>query len=202
MMKIEVRKGGLSMQVLKESVKKAILNGAIIEFFEHGYQNANMRRIADSAGITVGNIYRYFENKEALFNSVLLPAQKAIDDLESFDKKLHITHIENQKEATQIVTYVMNVLRPYTKEIFIMIFNSNGTHYHQVKNQLETLVVTKIREYYPGLFQDYFLKIVSASFIQALFVVFKDNVNDVKKIQEMVVQLIVFYFRDVQNRQF
>lgn len=190
------------MQVLKESVKKAILNGAIIEFFEHGYHNANMRRIADSAGITVGNIYRYFENKEALFNSVLLPAQKAIDDLESFDKKLHITHIENQKEATQIVTYVMNVLRPYTKEIFIMIFNSNGTHYHQVKNQLESLVVTKIKEYYPGLFQDYFLKVVAASFIQALFVVFKDNVNDIKKIQDMVVQMIVFYFRDVQNRLF
>ena len=76
------------MQVLKESVKKAILNGAILEFFEHGYQSANMRRIADSANITVGNIYRYFENKEALFNAVLSPAKRAIDDLESFDKKL------------------------------------------------------------------------------------------------------------------
>ena len=54
------------MQVLKESVKKAILDGAINEFFEHGYQSANMRRIADSANITVGNIYRYFENKDLL----------------------------------------------------------------------------------------------------------------------------------------
>jgi AcrR family transcriptional regulator len=190
------------MQVLKETVKKAILNGAIVEFFEHGYQNANMRRIADCAGITVGNIYRYFENKKALFNDVLLPAQKAIDDLGSFDQKLHITHIETQKEATQIVTYVMNVVRPYTKEIFIMIFNSDGTHYHEVKSQLESLVVARIKEYYPGLFQEYFLKVVASSFIQALFVVFKDNVNDVKKIQEMIVQLIVFYFRDIQNRQF
>ena len=133
---------------------------------------------------------------------MLLPAQNAINDLESFDRKLHITHIESQKEANQIVTYVMNVLRPYTKEIFIMIFNSSGTHYHQVKNQLETLVVSKIREYYPGKFDDYFLKVVASSFIQALFVVFKDNVNDVDKIQKIIVELIVFYFRDVNNRLF
>ncbi|MCK7486324.1 MAG: TetR/AcrR family transcriptional regulator [Bacillus subtilis] len=161
-----------------------------------------MRRIADSANITVGNIYRYFENKEALFNAVLSPAKRAIDDLESFDKKLHITHIENQKEATQIVTYVINVLRPYTREIFIMIFNANGSHYQQVKSQLESLVVAKVKEFFPGAFSDYFLKIIAASFIQALFVVFKDNVNDIKKIREMIVQLIVFYFRDLQNRLF
>jgi hypothetical protein len=68
--------------------------------------------------------------------------------------------------------------------------------------QLETLVIGKIRENYPGVFQDYFLKVVSSSFIQALFVVFKENVNDVKKIQDMLVQLIVFYFRDVSNRLF
>ena len=190
------------MQVLKESVKQRILSAAIDEFFENGYQKANLRRIAESAGITVGNIYRYFENKEALFNAVLMPAQIAIDDLGFFDKKLHITHIENQKEATQIVTYVMNVIRPFTKQIFIIIFNSNGTHYHKVKNQLETLVVTKIKEFYPGVFKDYFLKVVAASFIQALFIIFKDNIDDVKKIQDMILQLIVFYFRDIQNRQF
>ncbi len=190
------------MQVLKESVRKAIINGAIAEFFEHGYQNANMRKIADSANITVGNIYRYFDNKEALFNAVLLPAQQAIDDLGSFDQKLHITHIESQKDATQIVTYVMNVLKPYMKEIFIMIFNSTGTHYHQVKTQLETLVITKIKEFYPGKFHDYFLKITAFGFIQSLFVVLKENVNDVKKIQDTTVQLIVFFFRDISTRLF
>jgi AcrR family transcriptional regulator len=195
-------KEGEKMQVLKESVRNAILEGAIAEFFEHGYQNANMRKIADSANITVGNIYRYFDNKEALFNAVLLPAQKAIDDLGTFDQKLHITHIDSMKEATQIVTYVMNVLKPYAKEIFIMIFNSTGTHYHQVKSQLEALVISKIKEYYPGKFNDYFLRIVAYSFIQALFVVFKDNVSDIKRIQDTIIQLIVFYFRDINNRLF
>jgi hypothetical protein len=33
-------------------------------------------------------------------------------------------------------------------------------------------------------------------------VVFRENVNDIKKIQDMLVQLVVFYFRDVNNRLF
>jgi len=48
------------MQVLKESVRNAIVEGAIAEFFHNGFQKANMRRIADNANITVGNIYRYY----------------------------------------------------------------------------------------------------------------------------------------------
>ena len=161
-----------------------------------------MRRIADSANITVGNIYRYFENKEALFNAVLAPAQRAIDDLESFDKTLHITQIETKKEANAPVTYVMNLLRPYTRAIFILIFNSQVPPHQNVKIQLERLVIGKIKENYPGVFQDYFLKVVASSFIQALFVVFRENINDIKKIQDMLVQLVVFYFRDVNNRLF
>lgn len=193
---------GKQMQVLKESVRKAIISGAIEDFFEYGYKNANMRRIADSANITVGNIYRYFDSKKALFNAVLAPAQQAINDLGTFDQKLHITHIDSMKDASQIVTYVMNVLKPYMKEIFIMIFNSTGIHFHQVKTQLEMLVVTKIKEFYPGKFNDYFLKIIAYGFIQSLFVVFKENINDVKKIQDTMIQIIVFFFRDINNRLF
>lgn len=190
------------MQVLKESVKNAIVEGAIAEFFEKGYQNANMRRISDSANITVGNIYRYFENKEALFNAVLMPAQIALNDLESFDRKLHITHIETKRDAEQIVTYVMNVLRPYTKELYIMIFNSNSTYYLQVKNQLELLVVNKIREFNPGKFDNYFIRVVASSFITTLFTVFKDNVEDMDTVQSMMIDLMVFFFRDLKTRLF
>ena len=100
------------MQVLKESVRNAIVEGAILEFFEYGFQNANMRRIADRANITVGNIYRYYRNKETLFKEILLPAERAIDDLESFDQLLNITSVKSMDNVNQIVTFVMSVLKP------------------------------------------------------------------------------------------
>lgn len=190
------------MQVLKETVRNSIVEGAIAEFFHNGFQKANMRRIADNANITVGNIYRYYKNKEELFNEILLPAQRAIDDLESFDKKLHVTKIDSQEDVNQLVQYVVNVLKPYTREVFIMIYNSEGTHYQQVKAQLEKLVVSKINDFYPRHFDRYFLTVLSQSFIQAVFHVFKENVNNIRKIQEYISQLVVYFFRDMENRMF
>lgn len=190
------------MQVLKESVRNSIVESAIAEFFHNGFQKANMRRIADSSNITVGNIYRYYRNKEELFNEILLPAQRAIDDLESFDKKLHVTKIDSEEDVDQLVQYVINVLKPYTREVFIMIYNSEGTHYQQVKSQLEKLVVSKINDYFPRQFDRYFLSVLAQSFVQAVFHVFRENVNNIRKIQDYITQLVVYFFRDMDKRMF
>ncbi len=53
-------------QKLKEETRQAIIDAAREEFLEKGFADASMRSIAEKAGITVGNIYRYFENKEEL----------------------------------------------------------------------------------------------------------------------------------------
>jgi len=190
------------MQVLKESVRNAIVEGAITEFFQNGFQKANMKRIAENANITVGNIYRYYKNKEELFNEILLPAERAIDDLESFDQKLHVTRIDSEDDVNQLVQYVINVLKPYTREVFIMIYNSEGTHYQKVKNQLEELVVDKVNDFYPRQFDRYLLTVLAQSFVQAVFLVFKENVNNIRKIQEYISQLIVYFFRDMDKRIF
>lgn len=190
------------MQVLKESVRNAIVEGAILEFFEYGFQDANMRRIADNANITVGNIYRYYKNKETLFKEILLPAERAIDDLGNFDEELNITSINTIDDVNQLVTFVMSVLKPYTREIYIMTLDSSGSHYLKIKNQLENLIINKVNSYYPKRFDRYLLKVLSASFVQSVFTVFRDNINNIRRIQEMISQLIVFYFRDMNQRLF
>ena len=53
-------------QVLKDSLRKAILDAAKEEFLEYGFKDASMRRIAAKANMTVGNLYRYFKNKESI----------------------------------------------------------------------------------------------------------------------------------------
>jgi AcrR family transcriptional regulator len=190
------------MQVLKESVRNAIVEGAILEFFEFGFQNANMRRIADNANITVGNIYRYYKNKETLFKEILLPAERAIDDLGNFDNEINITAIKTIDDVNQLVAFLMSVLKPYTREIYIMTLDSSGSHYVKIKNQLETMIINKVNSYYPKKFDRYLLKVIASSFIQASFTVFRDNINNIRRIQEMITQLIVFYFRDMDQRLF
>ena len=48
-----------------------MLSAAEQVFAESGYSGATMASIAQRAGISTGNIYRYFDNKEALFSAIL-----------------------------------------------------------------------------------------------------------------------------------
>lgn len=58
-------------QILKLTLHERMLSAAEQVFAEAGYSGATMASIAQRAGISTGNIYRYFDNKEALFSAIL-----------------------------------------------------------------------------------------------------------------------------------
>ena len=47
------------------------MQASIAEFAENGFEHANTNRVAKSAGISVGSLFKYFENKEDLFISTV-----------------------------------------------------------------------------------------------------------------------------------
>ena len=81
-------------QVLKEESREMILDAAKDEFLEKGFKESSMRRIAQKSKMTVGNLYRYFKNKEDLLEVIVAPAYRAMnkmvsdltDDAVSFEK--------------------------------------------------------------------------------------------------------------------
>jgi len=58
-------------QVLKQEYRDLILKAALDEFFNHGYNEASMRKIAQNANMTVGNLYHYYKDKEDLFSALV-----------------------------------------------------------------------------------------------------------------------------------
>lgn len=87
------------MQELKDHIKTSILESALQEFLTNGYDGASMRLIALKAGITHGNIYRYFKNKRELYNSVTKEAKNDLFTvLESILKPLPAGSSEAQME--------------------------------------------------------------------------------------------------------
>lgn len=66
-------------QILKPELKEAIIQSARNEFYNHGFEGASMRNIAKAAHMTVGNLYRYFENKEDLADALLSSTIEKID---------------------------------------------------------------------------------------------------------------------------
>ena len=58
-----------------------ILEAAVICFAKHGFHQASMHDISTEAGISVGLIYRYFQNKEAVIAAMADRHKKEISDL-------------------------------------------------------------------------------------------------------------------------
>jgi AcrR family transcriptional regulator len=61
-------------QTLKDDVKESIVASAVKVFARDGYEGATVASIAGSAGISTGNVYRYFDSKEKLFEAAISPS--------------------------------------------------------------------------------------------------------------------------------
>ncbi|MGR5237094.1 TetR/AcrR family transcriptional regulator [Vibrio alfacsensis] len=62
----------------------AIITAAKEEFIQHGFIGANMDRICASAEVSKRTLYRHFESKEVLFESVLGIIKSSIDEREHY----------------------------------------------------------------------------------------------------------------------
>jgi AcrR family transcriptional regulator len=58
-------------QYLKEEVQRRIVGAALETFARKGYPETTVAEIAREAGISTGNVYRYYPSKEALFHSLV-----------------------------------------------------------------------------------------------------------------------------------
>jgi AcrR family transcriptional regulator len=56
---------------LRSAQQQAILTAALEEFAAHGFHDASLNRVIESAGISKGSMYYYFDGKEVLYAHVV-----------------------------------------------------------------------------------------------------------------------------------
>jgi len=78
------------MQIKKGNVKQKIKKSAKELFFVMPYKDVSMRDVAQKSGMTVGNIYRYYENKEILFDDIVKSC---------FDEVMTITNLKQSLQT-------------------------------------------------------------------------------------------------------
>jgi len=68
------------MRPVNEKLRKDLLEAGKREFMENGFRGASLKSIAASLGVTTGAIYRYYTDKEALFDGLVRePAQELVE---------------------------------------------------------------------------------------------------------------------------
>lgn len=143
--------GGLFMaQVLKEEVRQKILDSAKREFLNNDFEKASMRKIAKSSGMTVGNLYRYYDNKEKLFGALVDTHIERINDfltkndfvntnlyemplndvLFSFDKELAYERIN------KVIEFIMDMAMKGNDGLILLLSKSRGYKYGKSKMEL------------------------------------------------------------------
>lgn len=70
-----------AFEKLPPEKKERILRAAVEEFADNGFENTSIQQIAKKAGISVGAVYKYFDNKEAMFTTVVQQGLSSLEDL-------------------------------------------------------------------------------------------------------------------------
>lgn len=109
-------------QILKEELRKAIIDSAKNEFLNNGYENASMRNIAKNANMTVGNLYRYFESKDDIHKQIV---SETLDDIDKLLRSITSnsismeTRVFNLKADINDLRSSMNLLAERLVDIYI-----------------------------------------------------------------------------------
>lgn len=188
------------MQYLKKEIRERILSAAVEEFKQHGFSDASIRNIANNAEISLGNIYRYFANKEALYFAIINPF------MDSVKTALEQDFVFQGKSMKEISELLVAFLVKYSDEL-IIIRKGNSVHHESFVSYIVAVISAKIKEMVAASFPDISAKIVGSAFYEAIaegFLVslFKvlgnEDVNDVQ--ERSVRELITFYFGHFADR--
>lgn len=68
------------MRPINEKLAADLLEAGKQEFLSKGFQGASLRSIAASLGVTTGAIYRYYSDKEALFDALVAEPAREMEE--------------------------------------------------------------------------------------------------------------------------
>ena len=182
------------MQRLKTEVRQRIYAAALAEFRKCGYADASVRVIAENADISLGNIYRYFANKEALYLAVVQPFRNTIKEF--CEEQYAILG----KTCEELSADILKFIEEHAHEFEIVV--KGNSHYElsfmefmveMTSTKIARVVDEKMWQFGKQPNADGFYKVVAGSFLNAMIEVFKAEVDRESKLSNLT-NLMLFYF--------
>lgn len=188
------------MQYLKKEIRERILTAAVEEFKTHGYSGASIRNIANNAEISLGNVYRYFTNKEALYFAVINPFMESIKQYIEKDFSFQ------GKTMREVADTLLAFLVQYSDEILI-IRKGNTIHQESFIKYMVKVIAVKLKELIDVSFPEIGKKISNPDFSDAVAEGFLTSLFDVlqkgdeREMKERYArELVTFYFGHLIDR--
>ncbi len=120
----------MRQQKKSEKSRSAILDAALTLFSHQGYRGTSIREIAEKAGISTGNVYHHFPDKETIFETLLSQYWKAIESPDfPFNRALAAgTFPDNLEKLAEAAEQSVRAYRPYVALIYVDVVELSGDH--------------------------------------------------------------------------
>lgn len=144
----------------KDEMRRAILTAAADELAELGFERATLASIAARGGTSIGNLYKYFANKDELFHAAV-PPEVATElrerlrhrvralGLERDVRDLRATH-PYEVASRDLFSFVI----AHRAQILFLLSRAEGSRYASFANELAQsltkLAVEYVTEAYPA----------------------------------------------------
>ena len=113
-----------------ERSRRQVLDAALNLFSHHGYRATTMREIADAAGVSTGNVYHHFPDKQAIFKT-LVDELIAVSDTRRFPFRramLSGRFPDNLEELAVATRESVREFREHFRLIYVDVIEFEGTH--------------------------------------------------------------------------
>lgn len=191
------------MQIQKDEVKNKILNAAIEEFLVSGYENSSMRVIAANAGITVGNIYSYFNGKDDLFETIVLSTVTQIKSLILMN--LSTNNTITKTSAMEITNQIMNTFLNNYQEFLILMNSAKGSKYENIKSVIQVqikdrLIADLIPQFHAKFENDIMADTLSLVLLDGIINIVLKSDNDEKMMNTLICDFLLLVFGNIVER--
>ncbi|MEG1560391.1 MAG: TetR/AcrR family transcriptional regulator [Clostridia bacterium] len=191
------------MQTQKDEVKNNIISAAIEEFLVSGYENSSMRIIAANAGITVGNIYSYFNSKDDLFETIVLPTVKEIRELISMN--ISTNNKITKASAIEITGHILTVFLKNRQEFLILMHSAKSSKYENIKSVIHQEIKTRLLiDLFPRLPQrmenEIWADTLSLVLLDGIINIVLKSDNDSELMNNLIYDFLLLLFGDIENR--
>ena len=120
----------MTQEERSEKSKQHILDAALKMFSHRGYGATSVRDIAEEAGLSKGNVYHHFPDKEAIFRGLLDRYFQAMSHPDfPFNRVLASgTFPENLEDIGHSIREIVRDYREYVALIYVDVVEFDGTH--------------------------------------------------------------------------
>lgn len=141
----------LTQEKKSERSRALILEAALQLFSEQGYRGTSIREISDAAGLSTGNLYHHFPDKETLFRTLLDHYWAAIESPDfPFNRALAAGAFPNDLEyLAKAAEESVRSHRRHVALIYVDVVEFQGTHIRKFYSEMAGRFATFLNTRFP-----------------------------------------------------